>query len=172
MKNKLIIFFIILILILSGLNYYTLIRTRKFSYKIPNIKGINSFGDSFNLYENNSTFILLIFISSECIHCDAEHNYWNKLYNEYAEHNLKIIGIIYQSDSEKELDAIIEKMQFTTIVDTNGKIYKKYGLDKSEGKKILVNGRKKTIIHIDSVHKSPAIQKVFYEIIKKIADLS
>jgi|AntAceMinimDraft_9_1070365.scaffolds.fasta_scaffold36558_3 peroxiredoxin len=172
MKNKLIIFFIILILILSGLNYYTLIRTRKFSYKIPNIKGINSFGDSFNLYENNSTFILLIFISSECVHCGSEYKYWNKLYNEYAEHNLKIIGIIYQSDSEKELDAIIEKMQFTTIVDTNGKIYKKYGLDKSEGKKILVNGRKKTIIHIDSVHKSPAIQKVFYEIIKKIADLS
>jgi len=172
MKNKLIIFFIILILILSGLNYYTLIRTRKFSYKIPNIKGINSFGDSFNLYENNSTFILLIFISSECIHCDAEHNYWNKLYDEYSDHNLKIIGIIYPPDSQSEIDIIDEKMQFPTIVDIKGKIYKKYGLDKSEGKKILISGRKKTIIHVDSAHKNPVVQRVFYEIIKKIADLS
>jgi len=172
MKNKLVMVLLILILLFTFFNLLKITLNKKFTYQVPNIKGINSDGDSFNLYETNSTFILLIFISSECIHCDAEHNYWNKLYNEYAEHNLKIIGIIYQSDSEKELDAIIEKMQFTTIVDTNGKIYKKYGLDKSEGKKILVNGRKKTIIHIDSVHKSPAIQKVFYEIIKKIADLS
>jgi len=172
MKNKLVMVLLILILLFTFFNLLKITLNKKFTYQVPNIKGINSDGDSFNLYETNSTFILLIFISSECIHCDAEHNYWNKLYDEYSDHNLKIIGIIYPPDSQSEIDIIDEKMQFPTIVDIKGKIYKKYGLDKSEGKKILISGRKKTIIHVDSAHKNPVVQRVFYEIIKKIADLS
>ena len=95
-----------LIIVLSVFNGLEVLLGSLYTSFDPELKIESVKGKSFDFYSVKSKFILLEFWSSHCLPCRAQNPNWKKLYTQYHQKGLEIVGISLDTNHSEWKDAI------------------------------------------------------------------
>lgn len=139
MKNKLLVFSVLFIIMLIAISISTFGNlnkavtvtaqgTRAGLKKAPDWTLLDMAGTEVSLSDFKGKVIILDFWATWCPPCRAEVPHFIELYNEYKDRGLEVVGISLDADVQKAVSEFVKEQDINyTVLAADGKVASLYG---------------------------------------------